>query len=276
MEIDKMGDDLYVCIGDAYDSNSTILLHGTAALLIDSMASRKDALELKEFIESQLRKSVRFIICTHYFSDHIAGLKVFPMAYYLAHENYLETFDSEKHRSKEEASFFVKPSLLITSGLRIPWGRFNLDVFYNPGHTMSTLNVDVPEADLIHVGDTLVGNMVYFMYSYPDAFFSAFNKIKERGRSKLLSSHSGIRTAAAVDSAIHYLQSLYVKSVKEWRNGSEQNILDFSLDDCLPVGIRGTPFENIFHKRNLKTILERKFFAPQGKENQATSLPHGL
>lgn len=263
MEIQKIEEDMFLCIGNAYDSNSTILLYGGDALLIDCVASKKDAEELKDFVEVKLHKSVRFILCTHYFSDHLAGLKYFPSSQILAHQNYRDTFDSEMHRTKEEESFFAEPSILVSSELTIRWGRYRLGVFNNPGHTTSMLNVDMPEADLIHVGDTLVGNMVYFKYSYPVAFFPAFEKIKQRGRRNLLSSHGGIRSVAAVDSAHYYLQSLQRRATEVWRSGSEQLMLDIDLNECLPSGINGTPFENIFHKRNLKTILEKRFFEPE-------------
>lgn len=269
MEIQKIENDLFLCIGDAYDSNSMVLLHGTDAFLIDCMASKKDAEELKDFVEVKLNKSVRFILCTHYFSDHLAGLKYFPSSHILAHQNYRETFDSEMHRTKEEKSFFAEPSILISSELTIRWGRYRLGVFYNPGHTMSMLNVDIPEADLIHVGDTLVGNMVYFKYSYPAAFFPAFEKIKERGRKYLLSSHAEIRSIQAVDSAHFYLQSLQRKASEVWRTGSEKSVLEIELNECLPSGMEGTSFENIFHKRNLKTILEKRFFEPENAVRSA-------
>jgi glyoxylase-like metal-dependent hydrolase (beta-lactamase superfamily II) len=153
--------------------------------------------------------------------------------------------------------------LLISTELKIHWGRFHLDLFYNPAHTMSMLNVDIPEADLIHVGDTLVGNMVYFKYSYPAAFFPAFEKIKERGRRRLLSSHAGVRDITAVDSAGYYLGALQLESSRAWQDESEDSILKIKLRDCLPDGVPATPFENIFHKRNLKTILERRYFEPE-------------
>lgn len=260
MEINKIESDHFVCIGDAYDSNSTILLHGDDALLIETMASRKDALELKRFVEAELQKTVKFILCTHYFSDHIAGLKLFPSSQILAHKNYLHTYDSELHRTEEEKSHFVEPTILMSENLTIRWGRFSLHLFYNPAHTMSTINVDIPEADLIHVGDTLVGNMVYFKYSSPASFFPALEEIKQRGRKNLLSSHFGIRTAEAVDSAIHYLNSLEQRAAEAWQSGSEESILNIELNGCLPFHVEGTPFENIFHKRNLRSIVEGKLF----------------
>ncbi len=260
MRVQQIDADVHIAIGDAYDSNSTIVLNGKDALLIETMATRKDAQELKDFVEGRLEKKVRFIVSTHYFSDHLAGLKLFPHSQIVAHKNYRHTFDSELHRSDEEKSNFVEPTMLISDEMILHWGRYNLHLFYNPGHTMSTINVDIPEADLIHVGDTLVGNTVYMKYSSPLLFSRALQEIRRRGRTNLISSHGNVRAAAAVDHASYYLESLQRLAAKGWQEGSEEAISNLRLNDCLPSGVEGTPFENIFHKRNLQSIVERRLF----------------
>ncbi len=243
MRVVQIATDLYLAIGDAFDSNSTILLSGQEALVIDALGSKRDAHNLKHLIEQNFDARVRFIICTHYFSDHLAALKLFPVSQIIAHKNYRQTFDLEQFRSEEEASFFVEPTFLMSDDLTIRWGRFNVNLFANPGHTSSTINVDIPEADLIHVGDTIVGNMVYVSYSSPAAFFPALQRIKQIGRKKLISSHLGLRSIEAIHHAESYLRTLQDK-VKE--SGSK-----ITLQECLPAGVEGTPFENIFHKRNV-------------------------
>lgn len=246
MRVEQIETDLYLAVGNAYDSNSTIVLSGKEALVIDALANKKDAQDLKHLIEQNFEARVRFFVCTHYFSDHLAALKLFPDSQIIAHKNYQQTFDSERYRSEEEASFFVEPTILMSDELALHWGRFHLNLFHNPGHTTGTINVDIPEADLIHVGDTIVGNMVYISYSSPAEFFPAFERIKKVGRKKLISSHLGVRSIEAVDHAESYLRTLQEK-VKE--NGPK-----ITLQECLPSEVEGTPFENIFHKRNVQWL----------------------
>jgi cyclase len=261
MEIQKIAPDAFVVIGDAYDSNTTILINDAQALLIETMAIKKDALEMKQFVERELLKEVRFIISTHYFSDHLAGLNLFRGAEIIAHKNYAHTFDSERYRSQEEKENFAEPTILISDGMELRWGRFHLHLFYNPGHTMSTLNVDIPEIETIHVGDTLVGNMVYLSYSSPSMIFGALNEILRRRRRNLISSHLGFRSGKAADHGLHYLKSLQKQSIAAWQSGSAESILKTELDSCLPEKISGTPFEKIFHKRNLQSIVDRQLFS---------------
>ena len=51
---------------------------------------------------------------------------------------------------------------------------------------MSTINVDIAEADLLMVGDTMVGNMVYLAYSTPEIFRHALARLQRRGRSRVI------------------------------------------------------------------------------------------
>ena len=262
MRLEAIDPDIHVLVGETYHSNSTVFINGKEALLIDGMASRKDAEELREFVETQLEKRVHFIVCTHYFSDHLAALKLFPSATIIAHKNYMHTFASERYRSEEEEANFVEPDILISESMTIRWGRHTLDIFHNPGHTMSTLGIDIPEADLLIAGDTIVGNMVYMSYSAPEMFLPALKRLQRRGRSRFLTSHMGMRTSDAIDNALIYLERLR-ENVKAARQSSENgdSILEIELEDCLPDGIKGTSFEALFHKRNLESIIERKLFA---------------
>jgi len=261
MQVSKVDNDLYVLIGDAYQSNSTVFISGDEVLLVDGMGSRADAEKLREWVEQKMRKEVRFIISTHYFADHMAALNVFPDAKVVAHKNYKHTFDSELYRSDEELAHFREPDILISDQLQFRWGSHTLDIFHNPGHTTSTLGIDIQQADLLMVGDTLVGNIVYLNYSTPESFAPALERLESRARGFVLSSHGNVRSSAAISNAKHYLSSLG-EHASEARasNDVERSLLNTSLQSCLPEGVEGMPFETIFHERNLHTVLDRGFF----------------
>lgn len=258
MNIERLDQELYLARGEALDSNATVYVSNGEALLVDALGGRRDAEQLKAFVENELGKRVRFILATHYFSDHLAGLNLFPEAQVIAHRNYRHTFDSEQYRSDEERSFFRRPDILIGDGLLLRWGRFSLDAFYNPGHTMSTLGVDVPEADLLHVGDTLVGNLVYFLYSTPELLAQALQNLKRRGRGRLLASHQGLASPQTLENGLYYLRQLEER-VRRARQEPDpkQAILGISASQCFPAGIAPTDFEAFFHRRNLNSVVER-------------------
>lgn len=260
MRIETVSDDLRIFIGDKYDSNSAILIHGREALLIDAVGSTADAKELSDYIRDGLGARVRFIISTHYFSDHMAALRVFPDAEIIAHRNFRQTFDAEEFRSAEEGEFFVEPHVVIDSSLVMRWGALNLNVFHNPGHTPATLNVDIPEADLVLTSDTFVGNIAYFRYGHPEDIAAALERIRSLGRSRAVASHGGTTSSEAVEHALFYLRTLRNDVRYLRRRSLDVTIPLIKLNSCLPQGVKGTDFENIFHKRNLDVVTERSLF----------------
>ena len=258
MLVNQIDDDAYVLIGNTYQSNCTVFISRDEVLLVDAMASKADAEELREFVEVELKKRVAFIVSTHFFADHMAALNLFPHAKIIAHKDYLDTFNSELYRSGEEATHFREPDILVSDQMQIRWGKYALDIFHNPGHTPSTLGIDVKPLDLLMVGDTLVGNIVYLTYSTPERFVHALEKLKAKERGRVLSSHGSVRSAAAIGNAQFYLKSLGERT-REARN-SGTSLLEAPLESFLPAGVQATAFEKIFHARNLNTILERKLF----------------
>jgi hypothetical protein len=61
----------------------------------------------------------------------------------------------------------------------------------------------------------------------------------------------------SVDHALFYLRTLLSKS--RAFDYEEQSISKIELQSCLPDRVKATPFEAIFHKRNLHIIAERRF-----------------
>lgn len=264
MQINQIESDLYLFIGDTYNANTTIFIADNEVLLVDALGSVKDAEALRKFVEQELNKEVRVILSTHYFSDHLGALKTFPHATIFAHENYLETFTSETNRTDEEVAFFVEPHVLISDRLQIRWGRFTLNVSHNPGHTNSTLAVDVPEADLLLVGDTVVGNILYLRYSTPQRLATALENLRRKSRSRLISSHGNLRSTSAIENAAFYLDRLRRRVEQD---GLPDSFLSAPLEDFLVPGIEATSYERMFHQRNLDTILERRLFLDESHHN---------
>jgi glyoxylase-like metal-dependent hydrolase (beta-lactamase superfamily II) len=264
MHVTRLSEDAHVFVGDTYEANSLVLLRGREAVLIDAVGSADDAGRLRLFVEDRLQARVRFIIASHYFSDHMAALRSFPGAEIIAHQNYLHTFTSERFRTAEEERHFVEPSILISDRMTLRWGAHTLEIFHNPGHTMSTLAIDIAEADLVHAADSIVGNIVYLAYSSPDLHAQALQRLRRLGRKRLLTSHGDAREGPIVDYAIHYLHRLadFSQAAID-KDGQGTSLLDLPLASCLAPGLEPTEWENIFHQRNLASVVDRRLFAHQ-------------
>jgi glyoxylase-like metal-dependent hydrolase (beta-lactamase superfamily II) len=258
MRIEEIDRDAVLFRGDKYDSGSLALFDGDRALLVEGLGSAEDAEVLKAALTLEMGKHVELLVSTHYFSDHLAAWNLFPEARVIAHENAIATFWSEDFRSAEEVAHFRSPNLLLAGRLSIAWGRFALEIFENPGHTAGTLNVDVPELDLLHVGDTAVGRMAYIQYSAPEAIDRALSRALDRGRRRVLRSHGPLTNADVLRSARAYLANLRARVLEARRKGLP--VSGIRIEDCLPAGPPATDFETFFHVRNLASIEARGLY----------------
>jgi glyoxylase-like metal-dependent hydrolase (beta-lactamase superfamily II) len=197
-------------------------------------------------------------------SDHIAALRLFPQAQIVAHEAYLHTFNSQKSLSEEERAFFVQPTIEISEGVVIRWGRFTLDIFYNPGKTLSSLNVDIPEANLLIVGDEIFGDTVFLSSAgVPEMLFRAISRLQSRGRSRVIPGHMGVFSERSFENAKSYLGSLQAQvEAARSPSGAANSILEIPIESCLAPQVEASDLERDYHQINLRLIIERELFIP--------------
>jgi len=267
MQVTELEPDILVCRGTAYESVVTVFIDGRDALLVDALAGQGDAEDLRSHLEGRLGLKLRLILMTHYMSDHMAALRLFPRARIAAHRLYAQTFLSQRDRSPQEELEFVPPTVELDGNLAFDWGRYRLTVFHNPGKTACMLNVDVAAADLLLCGDNLVGNTAYLSSTTSEQLEAGLVRLQQFGRRRLVLGHMGVLPGAALGNARHYLARLH-EAVLAARSQADaaQAIHAISLESCLAADVVPTAFEREWHGRNLGVILERDLFPLNLKE----------
>jgi cyclase len=265
LDIEK---DIRIVVGDDMESVATIFVDGDDALLVDAHASDGDALALRNLVCGEMGKTVRAIVVTHYMSDHMAGLRLFPGARIIAHRHHMHTFMLQRARTEVEHRNFVAPSVTFGDALSFDWGRHRFELFHNPGHTMSTIAVDVPGADLVLAGDNVVGNISFISSSTPELLDAALARLDALGRGRVVGGHMGLLSGAVFGNARRYLRRLEAK-VRDVRAGARDGDADarlrsIQIDSCIEPGIEATSFERFWHGRNLDVIVERNMFPAIG------------
>jgi glyoxylase-like metal-dependent hydrolase (beta-lactamase superfamily II) len=191
----------------------------------------------------------------------MAGLSRFPEARVMAHRHYRHTFLSQNHR---EDAFYREPNLVFDN-MALRWGAHELRLLYNPGKTMDHLSVDVPSADLVCVGDNIVGNIVYLSKADPALLAAAIGRIRQFGRSTVVGGHMGCFSAMVLDNALHYLRQLReaVVRVRLQTPALEQAhaIKAIHIQECVAEIVEPSEFEREWHGHNLDVIVKQEVFA---------------
>lgn len=266
MQVNELAPDILLCRGEAFESLASAFLHGREVLLVDALGSAEDAEALRAHLEGRLGLRVRFILMTHYMSDHMSALRLFPRARIAAHRAFAQTFYSQQDLSTEDERAFVAPSIELGGELVFDWGRHRLRVFPNQGKTPCTLNVDVADADLLLCGDNLVGRTAYLSSSTPHLLDAGLERLQALGRSRIVPAHMGLLPAEALGHARHYLARLGEEVCAARRGDATQGVRAIAIERCLAAGVVATQFEREWHGRNLELILERGHFPRDSHE----------
>ncbi|MGO1001876.1 MBL fold metallo-hydrolase [Lysobacter sp. CA196] len=262
MRFETLGSEVLMFVGDDHESVATAFFDGDDALLVDSLGSAEDANWMRSVLCADLGKTVRVVAATHYMSDHLAGMTLFPDALTLAHRHHRHTFLSQNRCADE---FYREPKLVFDSAMTLRWGRHELRFVHNPGKTMDHVSVDVPTADLVCAGDNIVGNIVYLSKADPALIRAAIGRIHQFGRRTVVGGHMGRFPAVVLDNAIHYLDRLRdcVIRIRSETAGLEieRRIAAIAIETCLAPQVEPTSFERDWHQRNLEVIVAQSVFA---------------
>lgn len=262
MRFEELGSNVLMFVGDDYESVATAFLDGDDVLLVDSLGSVEDARWLRRVLCDDMGKTVRGVAATHFMSDHIAGLSLFPDALTIAHRHHRHTFLSQNRRVD---AFYREPQVVFDSAMTFRWGQHELRFVHNPGKTMDHVSVDVPTADLVCAGDNIVGNIVYHSKADPALIRAAIGRMRQFGRGTVIGGHMGRFPAATLDNAIHYLDRLQDAVVRIRASAAPQQVDDriaaIPIEACLAPRVEPAAFEREWHRHNLEAIVAQSIFA---------------
>jgi len=161
---ERVADDVYTFQSDVYAQvNAGAVIGQEWAVVIDTLAFPDETLAIREFIEEELKRKVRYVINTHYHADHSWGNCFFPGAYILGSElcrkNLEEYGESSLGSAIETDKVFQKtqivlPHLTIDSGvLELIVGEKTLRFVELPGHSDDGIGVYIVEDEVLFAGD---------------------------------------------------------------------------------------------------------------------------
>lgn len=261
MRFEQLESNVLMFVGDDHESVATAFLDGDNVLLVDSLGCVEDANWMRRVLCEDMGKTVCVIAATHFMSDHLAGLSLFPEALTIAHRHYRHTFLSQNRRIDE---LYREPKVTFDSTMSLRWGQHDLYFLHNPGKTLDHVSVDVPTADLVIAGDNIVGNIVYLSKADPELMRGAIGRIRQFGRRTVIGGHMGRFPAVALDNATHYLDRLQECVIQIRANAApdevDSRIASIQIEACLAPQVEPVAFEREWHQHNLEVIVAQSTF----------------
>ncbi|UUZ51341.1 hypothetical protein LP420_18885 [Massilia sp. B-10] len=137
----------------------------------------------------------------------------------------------------------------------------------------------MPGADLMFVGDSIVGNIAVLGATQPDLADQTLVRLLDRGRARVVPRTVGAVCNRALGNARAYLAQLRSR-VLELRNtlAPEEAALAIgriTIETCIAHGELATPLERHWHADNLKRIVAARLVPGQRASRESgTTQPH--
>jgi len=236
MRIDYLSSDILLFRGDSLAALATAFIDGERALLVDVPASQFDAIDVRDYLEATLHKRVTRIVLTDRAGAHPGALAMFPGAE------------------------LTCPASLTHGPAQLLWGRHTL-ALHPDG---AALRVDAPEADLLFVGDSIVGNIALLGAHAPDQADQSLVRLLDRGRQRIVPRHMGAVCNRALGNARAYLARLRARVLALRTTLAPGDaavaIARIPIEQCLVDGEWATPLERHWHADNLKRIVANGWY----------------
>jgi glyoxylase-like metal-dependent hydrolase (beta-lactamase superfamily II) len=257
------------------------------AVVIDTLALPEETLAIREFIESEIRVPVRYVINTHFHADHSWGNCFFPGSMVVGHSlcrtemltrgvKALETARQNKQNNVYRQVKITPPQLTFDQGtLTLKVGKKNLILTMMGGHSRDGIAILVEEDRVLFAGDSFMP-MPYFVDGNLEDTVTSIKRIGKMGLENIIQGHGDIILRGEIESAVKE-NLLYLANVKKAAKAAarRRNPLEYldeiSVEECGKSRVYLGGLAEGLHRSNLRALI-RQFSAEnlRGRQNTAT------
>jgi len=209
---ERVADDVFTFQSDVYAQvNAGAVIGQDWAVVIDTLAFPDETLAIREFIEEELKRKVRYVINTHYHADHSWGNCFFPGAFVLSHAMCRKLLEKHGQESLDavlemdntfQKTQIVLPHITLDEGsLELITGEKTLRFIDLPGHSPDGIGVYIAEDEVLFAGDVWMP-IPHIVDGDSDVMRNSLNKIKKLTIENVVQGHGEVILRGEVNSSI--------------------------------------------------------------------------
>jgi cyclase len=269
---ERVADDVYVFTSEMYARvNAGAIVGPEWAIVIDTLAYPEETYEIRDFIEVRLERPVRYLINTHYHTDHSLGNCWFPHAIIISHELCRQLMDRKgrealeiaKQNNRDLAEIrIVLPDVTFSKGeLEIRLGKRTIRLMYLPGHSMDGIGVLVVEDRVLFSGDIMMP-LPYILDGDIDMMVETMKEIPKMKLENLVQGHGEVILRGEIPSAvkenISYLTDISKHATRALRRREpEEYLKTVDVESCGKNRILLNGLAEELHRRNLLALYQK-------------------
>jgi cyclase len=273
MQRERISDNVYWFQSEIYAQVTAGVIAGNDwAVVIDTLAIPDETLQVRSFIEEELKVPVRYIINTHHHADHTWGNCFFPGSTIISHTLCRQLMTQVEQKALETAqrqnqifrnTKIVLPHLTFNEGsLALRVGKKHLTLFPTPGNSADGISILIEEDRILFAGDVFMP-IPFIVEGNSEQLIESIKKIGEMSLENIIQGHGDIVLRGEIEDAVNdniqYINLLkkHVKNAMKRKNPLDL-LDDIDIESCgkSKVILGGVAAD--LHRRNVYALY-RKF-----------------
>lgn len=282
MRRDRVAEDIYTFTSELYAQvTAGVILTSEGTIVIDTLPFPQETHEILDFVRAHGKGTVRYVINTHYHSDHTNGTFLFPGAEVISHAKCYEILskwgEASLAEAKRETSALAEvkihlPSIVFENDTYIHLGDRSLYLTPLPGHTPDSIGVMVEGDRILFAGDAMLPVPSIVWGSSADTV-SSLRVVRTLRPESVVQGHGDLllkgELATEIESSIHYLDMLNEKV----RQAVEKRLPESALDviDIESCGKSRVPLDGLvqnMHRGNVMALYRQFKNTKSGKSRE--------
>lgn len=272
MQRERVSENVYWFQSEIYAQVTAGVIVGPQwAVLIDTLALPEETLEMRDYIEEELKVPVRYIINTHHHGDHCWGNSFFPGATVIGHtlcrqmmmEKGSTALDSARKQNPAYKQVkLVPPHLTFDGGtLSLRVGKKNLILMSMLGHSLDGIGILVEEDRVLFAGDAFMP-IPYIVDGHIDIITETIKGIGKMGLENIVQGHGDIILRGEIEEAVkenlNYLSAIR-KAVKTSlrRKNPQEYLAEVDIESCGKSRVYLSGLGTELHKRNIRSLFNQ-------------------
>ena len=282
MHQERVADKVYFFQSEIYAEVTAGVVAGPdMAVVIDTLAMPEESIQIRRFVENELKLPIRYVINTHYHADHTWGNCFFPNAiivsskkcYDLQIENGIPSLAKEKKRNSQLKDVNIRlPQLTFDTGeLKIEVGKKTLTMMALPGHSPDSIGVYLEEDRVLFAGDSYMP-LPFLVDGDIEEMINSLKNMLKMSLENLVPGHGDIVLRGEIEGSIKSSLDYLGKIRKEVRKAGR---LKYPLDHLESIMVEDVGKSRVLigglaeelHKNNLIALFHYYYGkAPEGSE----------
>lgn len=271
---ERVADNVYFFQSDSYALVTAGVVAGPQwAVVIDTLPTPDETLNIREYIEQELGVPVRYVINTHYHADHTWGNCFFPGATVISHDICRQLLETKGRASLEAAKKqniifrqveLVLPHLTFDQGqISLKVGKKTLTMMPMPGHSKDGIGVLVEEDRVLFSGDAFMP-LPYIVDGDIEDQINSLKLISRMGLENVVQGHGDIVLRGEIEIAVkenlNYLSAIRKAVRKAGRRKYPWDVLEeVDVESCGKSRVLIGGLAPDLHMRNLKALYKQIF-----------------